>query len=282
MRVAAISLAGINLNSINHYREDLTLLLRKSGAQIAVLPAYSSIALGISSGVLKATGGFYDTVRSLLPGNEVWNRGFLEIHGRIAGELELYIAAGTIFEVDANRSYHTAYCFDPAGRICCRQHQTHLSRFERELGLNRGEEINLFPLGDLKAGLITGSDARYPEVGRIFGLLGADIILHCGALEYGYNCWPQVAGMWAQVQQNQFWCVEAQLSGRIADRSFGAASAVLGPCEITPGQSGYLARGYPDTPLVAAELDEEARQVLKNEYPLLEILNPAAYCGELF
>ena len=282
MRVAAISMAGINLNSINHYREDLTLLLRESGAQIAVLPAYSSIALGISSGVLKAAGGFYDTVRSLLPGSEFWNRKFLEIHGRIAGELEIYIAAGTLFEVDANRSYHTAYCFDPAGRICCRQHQTHLSRYERELGLNRGEEINLFPLGDLKAGLITGGDARYPEVGRIFGLLGADIILHSGALEYGYNCWPQVAGMWAQVQQNQFWSVEAQLSGRIADRSFGAASAVLGPCEITPGQSGYLARGYPETPLVAAELDEEARQVLKNEYPLLEILNPAACCGELF
>lgn len=275
-------MAGINLNSTRRYREELSLLIRQSGAQIAVLPAYSSITLGISSGALGATGDFCNTVLSLLPVSEVWNREFLEIHSQIAGELEIHIAAGTLFEVDADRSYHTAYCIDPTGRICCRQPQTHLNRFERELGLSRGEEINLFTLGDLKAGLITGSDARYPEVGRIFGLLGADIILYSGALEYGYNCWPQAAGMWAQVQQNQFWSVEAQLSGCIADRCFGAASAVLGPCNITPDQSGYLARGYPETSLVTAEFDEKARQALKNEYPLLEYLNPAAYPGELF
>ncbi len=277
MRVAAISMAGINFNSINYYRENLTSLIKKSDADLAVLPAYSSIILGISTGALEPVGGFNETIRNVLSTSAHWNGKFLEVHSSIARVLGLYIAAGTLFETDSNHYYHTAYCFDPHGDVCCKQRQTHLSRPEREIGLSRGEELAIFTAGDLKAGLLIGNDARHPEVGRIFGLLGADILMHSGALETGFNCWPQAAGMWAQVQQNQFWAVEAQLSGQIADCSFGAASAVIGPCEITPAMSGFLARGYPQTPLVKAELDEEARLGLKEKYPLLELLNPAAY-----
>ena len=129
----------------------------------------------------------------------------------------------------------------------------------------------------MKAGLIIGNDARHPEVGRIFSLRGADILLHCGASETCFNNWPQVAGMWAQVQQNQFWVVEAQLNANIAGRVFGASSAIIGPCEITPDLSGYLARGSPETPLIDAELDEEARKQQIEKYPLLKLRNPAAY-----
>lgn len=282
MRVAAISMAGIKLDSVSSYREDLTSLIKKSDPDLAVLPAYSSILLGMSSGALEPVAGFNKIIRNLNSNNAAWNREFLEVHSSIARDLGMYIAAGTLFEADLNHCYHSAYCFDSNGDICCKQLQTHLSRTEREVGLSRGEELKIFPLGDLKGGLVIGNDARCPEVGRIFGLRGADILLHNGALKAGFNCWPQAAGMWAQVQQNQFWAAEAQLSGQIADCAFGAPSSILGPCEITPGQSGYLSRGYPETPLVTAELDEEARSEIQKKYPLLELLNPAAYFKELF
>lgn len=282
MRIAAISMAGIKLDSPGSYRDDLTSLIKKSDPDLAVLPAYSSIFLGMSSGALEPVDDFNRIIHNLKSGNSAWNREFLEVHSSIARDLGIYIAAGTLFEADLDYFYHTAYCFDPKGDICCRQHQTHLSRAEREAGISRGEELKIFPLGDLKAGLVIGNDARCPEVGRIFGLRGADILLHNGALEAGFNCWQQAAGMWAQVQQNQFWAAEAQLSGLIADVTFGAPSSILGPCEVTPGQSGYLARGYPETPLVTAELDEEARSEIRKKYPLLELLNPAAYSKELF
>lgn len=278
MRVAAISMAGINLENIDSYRNEIILIIKEKNVDLAVLPAYSSVLLGLSTGALKAEASFRKTFHNLLSACSSWNRTFIDLHCSIACELGTYLAAGTIFERDLNYFYHTAYCFNPSGSICCKQRQTHLTRAEREEGLSRGDELKMFSINGFQVGLVIGNDARHPEVGRIFGLRGADILLYSGAIAAGLTCcWQQTAGMWAQVQQNQFWAVEAQLSGQVADCSFGAGSAIIGPCEITPGQSGYLARGYPETAFVTAELDQGARSKLKVKYPLLELLNPKAY-----
>jgi len=281
MQVAAISMAGLRMNSIEKYRSDLSVLIKKSGAQLAVLPAYSSIVLGLSAGALQPAGDYNILFRQLTGSCGDWNRQFLDLHSSLARELGLYLAAGTLIETDFGHHFHTAYCFNPGGDICCRQRQTHLSGYEREIGLSRGEELRLFSINGLQAGMVIGNDARHPEVGRIFALLGADLLLHSGALEAGFNCWPQVAGMWSQVQQNQVWAVEAQLKGFIANRTFAASPAIIGPCEITPGQSGYLARGYPETPVITAELSNKARLEISQKYPLLKLLNPKAYSALL-
>jgi len=285
-KVAAISLAGIRLNSVDHYSRDLSGLIKGCGAGIVVLPAYSSLVLGLGCGAFMSGPDFAGTLYMFSADSEGWNSLFFELHSTLARKNKIFLAAGTTVETEAGGYYHSAYCFNPAGEICCRQKQTHLTQVERELDFTRGEVLELFNLerlngGSLKAGLVVGNDARHPEVSRIFALLGADLVLCSGALEAGINCWPQAAGMWAQVQQNQFWAVEAQLSATIAGQKYGAASAVIGPCEITPGLSGYLARGYPDTPAVTAVLNESDRQNIKSSYPLLKMLNREAYTGLL-
>ncbi len=277
MRVAALSMVGLDLTDLDSYRESLCALIAGSASRVLVLPAYSSLALGFGTGNLRAASTFNETRVAVLSAGAGWNEKFLILHAAIAREMSVYLAAGTVFESEGGHYYHTAFCFDPSGEVCCRQRQTHLTFDERAGGLSRGEEVATFALDDFKAALMCGNDCRHPEVGRILSLEGTDILLCSGALQGGYNCWMQVAGVWAQVQQNQTWAVEAQLGIRVAGCDFGAGSAVIGPCEITPGQSGYLARGYPHTPLVTAELDEEARRRLKRKYPLLELLNPAAY-----
>ncbi len=286
MRAAAISLAGINLNTLNEYRADLTALLESCRPDLAVLPAYSALTLGLGTGAFVPGPDFPSTFYIFSADIAGWNDIFLELHGELARENHIYLAAGTTIELEKGLYYHTAYCFDPAGELCCRQRQTHLARSERNYDFNRGEELPLFDLegadGHIyKTGLVVGNDAYHPEVGRIMACRGADLLLHSGALGAGPNCWSQVAGMWSQVQQNQFFAVEAQLCGNIAGQYFGAGSAVIGPCEITPGSSGYLARGYPETPLVTALLNEGDRQQIKKKYPLLELLNRQAYAGML-
>jgi predicted amidohydrolase len=278
MQVTAVSLAGITLNSIDLYKHDLTVLLKESAADLAVLPAYSALLLGLSLGELASAATFTTTVCDYLADkNGAWNKKFLALHSSLASDLNVYLACGTLFETEQEKSYHSAYCFDPAGNICCRQQQTHLTRAESDIGLSRGIVLNLFSVDKFQVGMVIGNDARHPEVGRIFGLRGADLLLHSGALEGSLNCWLQAAGMWAQVQQNQFWAAEAQLCGEISGCSFNTASNILGPCEITPGQSGYLKRGYPGTAVVTAKLDENIRHPLKESYPLLKLLNPEAY-----
>jgi len=282
MQVSAISLAEINLESLSRYRADLSKILDSSNPDLAVLPAYSALALGLGTGAFMPGPDFGATFYIFSADNEGWNDIFLDLHANLAREKGLYLAAGTTVEREGSSYYHTAYCFDPAGELCCRQRQTHLSQIEREYDFSRGEELDIFELEGpggkpYRAGLVVGNDARHPEVGRILALRGADLVLHSGALDAGPNCWAQAAGMWSQVQQNQFFAVEAQLYSSLEGLPFEAASAVLGPCEITPGKSGYLARGYPQTPAVTAGLDEEARQEIKNNYPVLELLNRGAF-----
>jgi predicted amidohydrolase len=280
MRVAAFTLAGIDLSSVEAYSKSLTSQIKASGAELAVLPAYSFPLLAISTGLIEPTETFSNLLTNITTQKSALNNIYLDLHAKLARHLGIYLVPGSYFESKGSHHYHSSCCFDRQGNILAVQCQTHLTREERECGLARGSEFNLFDLGDMKAGLIIGNDARHPEAGRNLALRGADIIICCGALETGFNCWPQVAGIWAQVQQNQFWAVEAQLCGSLAGRSFGATPAVHGPCEITPGQSGFLARKYPHSVFATADLDEPARKTLKKQYPLLELLNPAAY-GEL-
>jgi predicted amidohydrolase len=277
LRLAALTLSGINLSSPAEYCLSLKKTLLETEADLAVLPAYSSLLLAFSSGRYDESPAFCDLLNEMPPRLEQWNEEFLSLHSELAAELGLYLVPGTYLEVCNQNIYHCACCFNPEGRVIAVQRQTHLNREERELGFSRGEELKLFKVGELKVGLLIGCDARHPETGRLLALQGADLVLHCGALDAGVNCWSQAAGIWAQVQQNQFWAVEAPLCASMAGRIFAAAPIIHGPCEITQDKSGYLCRRYPGDPYAAGNINEAARQALKKRYPLLGLLNPHAY-----
>ena len=281
MLVAALSLSKIDLSTIEGYISDIKKILAAPKPAVAVLPAHSALALGLGIGKLNSRNSYQETFASYIADGAEWIREFLDLHGHLSKELQVYLAAGTVIEKEENRLYHTVYCFNPVGQVCGVQRQTHLTRFERDLNLSRGERLDLFTIGDLHTGLVVGNDARHPEVGRIMALQGADLLLYSGAIAGDQTCWQQAAGMWAQVQQNQFFAVEAQLSTTIGGLNFGAGPAIVAPCEITFGNTGYLALGNPVTPLVYADLDEKALAKIRNDYPLLKLLNPDAY-SELY
>jgi len=277
MRVAAISLAGLPVNQLSDYAAALTGLLDRLQVRLAVLPAHTSFFLCAAGGHVGETADFVESYRRFMQQSSEWNKRFLATHSDLARSSGIYLVAGTTVEQADGLFYHTAYCFGPDGEICCRQRQTHLTREERSLGLSRGVELHLFDMDGTKAGLIVGVDALHPEVARIFALQGADLIAHTGALLAGASVRLQPAGMWAQVQQNQFWAVESQLRGSICSRAFGGDCAVIGPCEVTPGSTGYLDRQDAERPFAAAELVEADRSRIRSEYPLLRLLHLDAY-----
>lgn len=281
IRVAAFSLAGLKAGRWDDYALELARLFKKLKPELAVLPAHSSLLLCQSTGRLDEERDFAGKFRLFTQKAGERNREYLQLHSELARTGKLYLVAGTTIEEERGQLYHTAYCFGPDGKRLAQQRQTHLSREERAFGLSRGEELPLFNLGGLQAGLIVGNDSRHPEVGRILALQGADLVIHAGALSSGRESRLQPAGIWAQVQQNQFWAVEAQLKGSIGERSFGAQCAVIGPCEITPGSTGYLNRESEEKPFASAELAEEKRLQIKKDYPLLKLLRPQAYRGRL-
>lgn len=277
MKAAAMTLAGINPANLEQYRGDILQLMAALKVNLAVLPAYTSFFLYCATENLDEVAGYGEGLKRFRDDCERWNKSFLQVHGSLASELGIYLVAGTTLEKWNGLFYHTAFCFNPGGEICGFQRQTHLSREERERGWSRGTELSPVNLNGMKMGIVISTDARHPEVGRILALQGADLIAHTGALESGFNCASQKAGIWSQVQQNQFWAVESQFCGSICGRRFAAESAILGPCEITADLSGYLARGLPEQEAVFAELREEDRLKIKKSYPILDFLNPTAY-----
>ena len=69
-----------------------------------------------------------------------------------------------------------------------------------------------------KIGLISGRDCWHPEIGRVMALEKVEIVLAVNRMGFNEsfpaNCWQQMAGIWSQVQQNQFIALEASLGGQ--------------------------------------------------------------------
>jgi predicted amidohydrolase len=281
LRVAALSLRELKTELTENYVTGLTKLLEELQVELAVLPSYTAFLLWIGAGYLRRPCGFLQGLKLFMQEASEWNQHFLGLHSDLARENGLYLVAGTTVEEKGGLFYQTAYCFNPKGELCGKQRQTHLSREERALGFSRGEELCLVDLVGLKMGLIVGTDARHSEIGRILALEGAALVAHTGALVDGLESKTQLAGIWAQVQQNQFWAVEAQLNGTICERSFQGQCAIIGPCEVTPDLTGYLAQASDENPDAIAELVEADRQEIQRSYPLLRLLQPKAYEGLL-
>ncbi len=245
-----------------------------------VFPAHLALFYAFRCGDLGAAPNFTKAASAFLSLPPAWYGEFLDLQRALARRLQAYLVPGSILVADCGQIYHEARLLSPGGEELGCQRQLFLSREERDLGWCRGAEAIVFATGLGRLALIIGTDAWYPEVGRVLALQGAEIVCHCGALPAGESTWRQVAGMWQQVQQNQFFCVESQLVATFAGRTWGAPSLIHAPCEMTGGYTGILAgdRGGKEyQEYIEAELDREARQEVTRKYPLLKLLNPAAY-----
>ena len=276
----ALSLSDASFSSPLEYEASVERIAGedKIQADLAVLPAYSSLLFALNCGFLTKASSFCEAVLSYLDNCEEINDKFLRSHIKLAKTLGLSLISGTVLERDRGKIYHTSTALDRKGRVLGRQRQTHLSAVERGLGICRGNELQVFDTDLGRIGIVVGNDVWYPEVSRILALQGAEIICHPGALDTDHSStWRRLSGMWREVQQNQFFCVESQLTATIGDKSFSAQSAVHAPCEMTEGKSGYLALGKAGQGWISARLDFTARKEAIQNYPLLSFLNREAY-----
>ncbi|MDO9533887.1 MAG: nitrilase-related carbon-nitrogen hydrolase [Bacillota bacterium] len=280
LEVMALSLSDASFSSPLEYEDSVERIAGEvqMRADLAVLPAYSALLFAWNCSMIKKVSGFREAVLSYLDNCEEVNGEFLNSHIKLAKNLNLCIISGTTLEREGRKIYHTSTALDRKGKVLGKQRQTHLSALEQGLGICRGNELQVFNTDLGRIGIVVGNDAWYPEVSRILALQGAEIICHPGALDTDHSSsWRQLSGMWREVQQNQFFCVESQLTARIGGESFSAQSAVHAPCEMTEGKSGYLALGKTGQEWVSAHLDFTAREKVIQNYPLLSFLNREAY-----
>ncbi|HBM95984.1 TPA: carbon-nitrogen hydrolase [bacterium UBP9_UBA11836] len=104
----------------------------------------------------------------------------------IAKKYKLYLAAGSMAERDGQgHIYNTAYVFNPQGELVAKHRKIHLfdidikngQTFKESNTLSPGQNITVFPTEFGPIGLCICYDFRFPELGRLMALQGAQIVL---------------------------------------------------------------------------------------------------------
>lgn len=199
---------------------------------------------------------------------------FHELAGDLARANGVALAPGPVLVVSAQGMHRVSSIYGPDGRLLGSQVQTHRTAEERVSGLARGSEVAPIetPVGPV--GLLNGADVQYPEVARILSLQGALILVHQGALPH-FSQALALSRLWREVQANQVFGIEAYAVGN----GYCGLSAIHAPVEITPGQTGWLARAGEARrgAVLTAGLDLAAREKLCHLYPILGLGNEGQY-----
>ena len=99
---------------------------------------------------------------------------------------QIYFSAGSIAERDAQgKIYNTAYVFDPQGQLVAKHRKAHLfdidikggQSFKESDTLSPGQNITVFPTEFGTLGICICYDFRFPELGRLMALQGAQVVL---------------------------------------------------------------------------------------------------------
>jgi len=187
----------------------------------------------------------------LLPGNIgveeiVSEKEWFSCHQDIAKKLNSFLIPGPIKN---SRGKWESVIFDRSGAEIGRQ---------EEISRQKDGRIRVFPteLGNL--GLALGRDLYLPEYGRVLGGMGADIVLAPLRDKEKSGAWRwALKGLWREVQQNQFWGIEAGCEIR--------PGGIFGPCEATRDRTGILNKGWG---LIHAVFDPEKRKKAKESFPV--------------
>jgi predicted amidohydrolase len=179
---------------------------------------------------------------------------------------------------DAGGTFPALHVLSSDGALVGAQRQIHLAPQGGQALLSDSEDLQVFgsPVGRL--GLLCGADVAVPEVGRALTLMGAEVLIHVGALsDASEGAW--LARLWREVQANQVFGLEVYSVGP----GLVGRSGILAPVEMTPDGRGVVAQA-PDCgseSVVVGEFDWEARERLLAAYPILDEMNLAMYRVQL-
>lgn len=188
------------------------------------------------------------------------------------------ICPGSCYESDSGGIYHSS-CIILDGEIRMKQRQLYLARWEQELGLSRGVELNSMCLWGMKLGIMVSTDVFYPQVSRAFALSGVELVLAPTAVIGGRNMSRQLSGLWQNVQANLFFAIESSFKGSFKGCAFHGSSIIHAPLDMTAGEDGFLALEQKDmeAEIITAELDKVKRAEAVSRFDTLAQLNKEAY-----
>ena len=140
--------------------------LSRAGAGLIVLPAYSvmvGLALQLEAEGRSPCNPFELARLAGTDGFSVW----MDFFAAAALSNRTYLCPGTFIASCDGGFEHRAPLFSPDGDLVLVQLQTHVSDAESQAGMAVGADLAVVDICGHKVGIAIGTDAWYPEVGRI-------------------------------------------------------------------------------------------------------------------
>ena len=241
--------------------EKLIVELADKGAQLIMLPEYFNF---LGPDELKAGNA------EPLDGSES-----LSMIGRKASELKVHIHIGSYLERDGDHLYNTGVVFDPAGDVIAKYRKIHLFdvvvpggiEYLESNTITPGDEVVTFNIGDIKFGMSTCYDLRFPELYRRLAEQGVQVILVPAAftLQTGRDHWKLL--LRARAVENLCWvAATGQWGPSPPDHVCFGRSMVINPWGIVVAQA-------PDgVSTVVAEIDLDILEKTRMSFPALNHL----------
>lgn len=217
-------------------------------------------------------------VGTLFPSSEK----FVEEMRKLSWDFSGYFCPGSFLEKDGLDTYHTA-CLLYQGETILWQRQLYRAKWEKELGLEQGQQLGQTTIDGVKTSIILSTDMFYPQVSRHATLSGTELVLAPMAVKRSGT--PHVSdtlrGVWQNVQSNLFFAVESGMKGSLAGHEFASYSAIHAPLSVTDKEDGFLAweatdQGEGELLVAILPINDRVKH-LKTGFNPLSQLNPDAY-----
>ena len=198
----------------------------------------------------------------------------------LAAELGVYLIGGSISEIDDDKVYNTAFCFDREGRMIGRHRKTHLFDIDVEGGI-RFMEYDTLTAGDSatvidtefgKIGVAICYDVRFPELFRRMTLDGARMVILPAAFNMTTGPAHWDITMRARALDNQIFFA----ANSPARDEEGIYVAYGNSCIVSPW-GDFIAHADEKECILYADIDFDYEDSIRNQLPLLKHRRPELY-----
>ncbi len=200
-------------------------------------------------------------------GGKTW-----QVLSRAAADNAIWLIGGSIPEADGERTYNTAFVFDPSGKQVAFHRKMHLfdidvqdgQRFFESDTFSAGDEITVFDTEFGKMGLCVCFDIRFPELSRLMALAGANVIL-CPAsfnMTTGPAHWELMFR--ARAVENQVFG-----AGCASARNVNGSYVSFGNSIVVSPWGDVITRAGAEETILYADLDFELIKKVRSEIPLI-------------
>ena len=198
----------------------------------------------------------------------------------LAKELGIYLIGGSISELDGDKVYNTAFCFDKEGNIIGRHRKVHLFDIDVEGGirfmesdtLTAGDEMTVIDTEYGKIGVAICYDVRFPEWFRKMALAGARLIVLPAAFNMttGPAHWDLT--MRARALDNQVYFA----ANAPARDEQGVYVAYGNSCIASPWAE-FIAHADEKECIIYGDIDLDYEDAIRDQLPLLKHRRPELY-----